>query len=275
MKTLRELLDESKRILLDAGIENSEYDSFALLEYEFNISRSEYFMDQERLAYETDYLSKIYKRAKHYPLQYIIGEQWFMGLPFKVDERVLIPRQDTEVLVERAIKYIGNKPLDVLDMCTGSGCIAISIDKFCEKAKVSAADISKDALDLARTNAKLNDAKVEFYESNIFDNISDTYDIIISNPPYIESRVIDTLMPEVKDYEPILALDGTDDGLEFYRKISMKAKDFLNKNGCIMYEIGCNQADDVSRLLEKNGFGNIEVIKDLAGHNRVVTAKLL
>ena len=203
----------------------------------------------------------------------MIGTRDFFGLTFKVNEDVLIPEQETEILVEEVIKYSEGKA--VLDMCTGSGCIAISIALFGKPSAVSASDISINALEVAKENAKLLKAnEVSFVRGDLFENITKKFDIIVSNPPYIETKVIDELMPEVRDYIPRLALDGDGDGLKFYKIISKEAVKYLNKNGRIFYEIGYNQSRAVTSILLENGFTDVRVIKDYSGLDRIVMAKL-
>ncbi len=270
MKKLKEVLMEGRALLKEANIDNYEYDSVMLMEYVFHISHMEYFMNPEKEVDETEYLKCIHDRMNHYPLQYITHEQWFMGMPFKVNENVLIPRQDTEILVENAIKTIGKRKCRVLDLCTGSGCIAVSISRFCENAEVTGADISGEALKIAEYNNKANHTNVEFIQSNLFENITGKFDVIVSNPPYIPTDDIKELMQEVRQYEPRMALDGDKDGLVFYKKITGNAVNYLTKDGYLLYEIGCSQADDVSRIMRENRFTGIEVVKDLASLDRVV-----
>ena len=197
-----------------------------------------------------------------------------MGLDFKVNEDVLIPRQDTELLVENAITYIksvkGN--VDVLDMCTGSGCIAISIVRLCENAKVTAVDFSEKALVVAKENNALNKADVTFFQSDLFENVEKQYDVIVSNPPYIKTEEIESLMDEVRIHEPMMALDGDCDGLKFYKKIAKEGRQHLRSNGIIFFEIGYDQGQTVPAILEENGYKDIKVYKDLSGNDRVVTA---
>ena len=203
----------------------------------------------------------------------MIGTRDFFGLTFKVDENVLIPEQETELLVEEVIKYSEGKA--VLDMCTGSGCIAISIALFGKPSKVAASDISEKALEVARENAKsLKAGEISFIQGDMFENVTDKFDIIVSNPPYIETGEIDELMPEVRDYIPRLALDGDIDGLKFYRIISKEAVKKLNKNGRIFYEIGYNQSRAVASILLENGFTDVKIMKDYSGLDRIVMAKL-
>ena len=216
-----------------------------------------------------------------------MGECEFMGYDFYVDERVLIPRQDTECLVELAVESIQKKKVKlgqgyseaeqkstkvkVLDLCTGSGCIGISVAKLCPDAEVTLADISDGALSVAKKNAQNLCADVTLVKGNLFENIKGRFDYILSNPPYIPSKVIEGLMPEVKEYEPRLALDGEADGLSFYRKIINEAPDYLNPNGRIYFEIGAEQGEDLTNLMNEKGFSEVKVHKDLAGLDRIVT----
>ena len=196
-----------------------------------------------------------------------------MGLTFHVNSNVLIPRQDTETLVEEAIKLV-EPGMSILDMCTGSGCIIISILKKCSGIQGTGSDISKQALNVAKENAKLNNVAVDFERSDMFENLSDKYDMIVSNPPYIRSDVVPTLMPEVCEFEPLDALDGHEDGLYFYRKIIKECKSFLKEDGKILFEIGNDQGQAVSDMLTYAGFRNVGVIKDLAHNDRVVVGML-
>lgn len=224
---------------------------------------------------EYQIMQAVKKRIEHVPVAYIFGKTEFFGRVFHVDQNVLIPRMDTEVLVERVIKDIKNlgKQISVLDIGTGSGAIAITIQKE-TNANVTAVDISKKALQVASNNAKQLDADVLFIHSNLFEKVKgEQFDIIVSNPPYIETDVVKTLDAEVVNNEPVLALDGGIDGLDFYKKIVTESKKHLKLNGWIYFEIGYNQANAVSKLLEKD-FENIEVIKDYEGNDRVVLAKL-
>lgn len=276
MATLEQLWTEGTELLEKHEVAEAQLNAWYLLSEVFSITRMDYFLDKGKegdIDKEKLYRQWLEKRATHYPLEYILGKQEFMGLEFKVNENVLIPRQDTEILVERVLRTAKGKK--VLDMCTGSGCIAISIAKFAETEVTHAIDISKGALEVAKENAKLNEVSVEFMESDLFTNVVEKYDIIVSNPPYIESEVIETLMPEVKQYEPRLALDGTADGLYFYEKISKEARKYLTESGEIFYEIGYNQGEAVTNILREAGFSYVEVIKDLAGLDRVVHGRII
>lgn len=196
-----------------------------------------------------------------------------MGLPFKVNSNVLIPRQDTETLVEEALKVV--KPGEkVLDLCTGSGCIIISILKNVPGAQGTAIDISKQALLVAKENAKRNGVSVDFEWSNLFEHVTGTFDVIVSNPPYIPSEEVLKLMPEVQFFEPVLALDGKEDGLYFYREIIASCREYLKPEGTVLFEIGYDQGSAVSGLLKDAGFLDVRVIQDLAQNDRVVTGHL-
>ena len=210
------------------------------------------------------------KRIKRMPMQYILGVCEFMGLNFFVNSDTLIPRGDTEILVEEAIDIINkNNYKSAIDIGTGSGAIAISVSKY-TNINMSAVDISEGAIDVAVKNAKNNNVNVNFIKSNLLSNVDNKFDLILSNPPYIETNVIDTLEPDVKDYEPMLALDGGNDGLDFYRKIVNELNKNLNNNGSVIFEIGYNQGQAVSSLLSKYNFKNIYVKQDLAGLDRIV-----
>ena len=237
---------------------------------------------------EAKYLEWIDKRATRIPLQHITGVQEFMGLEFEVNEHVLIPRQDTEILVEEILKDLHDGTM-ILDMCTGSGCILISLLQFSNDCEGVGVDISAEALAVAKRNAsrllaeKNDDTSFSFIESDLFDKLYGTdgdgikaksFDIIVSNPPYIRSDVITTLMDEVRLHEPIGALDGTADGLFFYREITDQSKDFLKNGGKLFYEIGYDQGEAVKNIMEIAGFLDVKMIKDFAGLDRVVYGRL-
>ena len=272
--TYREGLAAGEKILGKAGIADAKTDTWFLMEMACKIDRNFYYMHMmEDMTEEQakQYQLLIKKRAERVPLQYITGEQEFMGLTFTVNSSVLIPRQDTETLVEEALKAA--KPgMNILDMCTGSGCVLISILKNVD-AKGIGYDISKQALNVAKENAKRNHVVCEFERSDLFENVDGTYDIIVSNPPYIPTEVIHTLMPEVKEFEPMEALDGMEDGLHFYRRIVREAKEHLARGGYLMLEIGHDQGASVSEMLEYGGYAEVRVIKDLARNDRVVIGK--
>lgn len=270
--TFREALNVGTYILEKAKIENADGDAWTLLAHVCGIDRTFYLMHQmDSLTEEqkTQYRIVLVKRIEHVPLQYITGEAGFMGLTFKVNSSVLIPRYDTEILVERVLKHT-NSGMKVLDMCTGSGCIAISIKHLCPDTEVTAVDISRSALLLAKENGRENDTKIEWIQSNLFEKVRGRFHIIASNPPYIPTEVIETLDDEVKIYEPFQALDGMEDGLYFYREIITQAGNYLERNGMLFFEIGAEQGEAVSQLMTEAGFADVCVEKDLAGLDRVV-----
>ena len=245
--TFREAIAFGEAELQKVNIVDAKNDAWLLLTMVCKIDHTYYYMHMdEDLTPEQkeEYENVLKKRAEHIPLQYITGEQEFMGLPFKVNSSVLIPRQDTETLVAEALKVV--KPgMKVLDMCTGSGCILISILKKVPGVEGLGIDISKQALNVAKENAKLNGVVAEFERSDLFEAVTDTYDVIVSNPPYIRTEEIATLMPEVAEFEPFDALDGKEDGLYFYRKIIKDCKTYLNFGGVILFEIGYDQGEAV------------------------------
>lgn len=275
MKSYKDTLEEGSKYLLDKGLEEWKIDSWYLFSHIFNIDRARYFLvtDNEVSQPQYDeYMNLIKRRANHVPLQHILGYTEFMGLRFNVNRHVLIPRQDTEVLVQEVMKV--SKGKDVLDLCTGSGCIIISLKILGLINKAVASDISKESLKLAKENAAINDANVTFIESDLFANIEGKYDIIVSNPPYIPVSDIQDLSIEVRDHEPHLALDGKEDGLYFYRLIAKDVKNYINLDGYLFFEIGYNQAEDLIEILESEGIREIEVIKDLMGLDRVIKARV-
>lgn len=273
--TLREAYEYGKKSLHLAGIDDVDLDAWYLLEFVTGISRTMYYVKmQESVSEEQEALYRKYieTRASHIPLQHITGVQEFMGLEFLVNEHVLVPRQDTEVLVESVLEVL--KPgMKVLDMCTGSGCILLSLMN-CEKQILGVGvDISEDALKVAKANGERIGVKTDFIQSDLFENVSGKYDVIVSNPPYIRTAVIEELKDEVKLHDPFIALDGKEDGLYFYRKIVEKSPEYLVNGGQLLFEIGHDQGEDVKKLMEQAGFTGITVKKDLAGLDRVVLGK--
>ena len=237
--------------------------------------------DNEEVSQDVldNFYAKLNRLKDEEPIQYILNKQEFMGFEFYVDENVLIPQPDTEILVEEVVdisKKINNNSneLRVLDMCTGSGAIAISLSKLIENASVSASDISDGALNVAKENAIKNSVNIEFYKSDLFNDISKNvkFDIIVSNPPYIQTEVIKGLSKEVQS-EPFIALDGGEDGLVFYREIIKNAKDYIIEDGYLALEIGYDQKESVTNLLRENGYKNIYSKTDLAGNDRVVVGQ--
>lgn len=274
--TYHEALKLGEKVLETASIVEAKLDAWLLLEMVCKIDRSFYYLHMEDDLLEeqvSEYEIALKKRAEHVPLQYIVGETEFMGLKFKVNSSVLIPRQDTETLVEEALKVI-TPGMRVLDLCTGSGCIIVSILHNVADVEGYAIDISKQALNVAKENAKLNGVAVNFERSDLFDNVTGTFDVIVSNPPYIPSLEVVKLMPEVGSFEPLEALDGKEDGLYFYREIIASCKEYLKPEGRILFEIGYDQGEAVQTMLLEAGFKEVRVIKDLAHNDRVVTGML-
>jgi len=276
---LKELLNKSIEKLNNAGIEASTHEAGVILCHAIKVNRAFLYAHPERVLNEEEVrsvLDIIEKRCQRIPLQQLLGVQEFMSLPFKVNGNVLIPRQDTEILVETVISHCQKVPGSkrIADMGTGSGAIAVSLARYITDAQVTAVDISEKALSIARENAAQNNVqdKITFVRSDLYENLGNekVYDVIVSNPPYIPTEDIKGLEPEVKNYEPMLALDGGTDGLDFYRKITEGAKEILGENGFIAYEVGIYQAASVANILNKNGFSDIRIIKDLSGLERVV-----
>lgn len=272
--TLREAYEYGQEQLKKVEIEDATVDAWYLLEYVTGITRAMYFLDMNKMLSaeeERQYCEYVATREKHVPLQHITGVQEFMGLEFCVNEHVLVPRQDTEVLVENVLQML-RPGMHVLDMCTGSGCILISLLKLCSFADVSGvgADVSEEALKVARKNAENLGVDVTFLHSDLFSKVEGQYDVIVSNPPYIRTSVIEGLKEEVKSHDPFIALDGKEDGLYFYRRIVAESSKYLKKGGKLYFEIGHDQGDDVSGLMKDAGFSDVTVKKDLAGLDRVV-----
>lgn len=286
--TFGEILDVGIKRLKQANIADAAIDAERLLMYLMNENKTFIYLHRNDGTDENHadaYFELIDRRAEGEPLQYIVGEQEFMGLSFNVNEAVLIPRQDTETLVETALSFAKNKKgsISILDMCCGSGAIAISMAYFLPKSKLTACDISEAALNVARSNAKKNgvEKKINFIESDLYmpaqkkKPMKDKFDMILCNPPYIPSDVIPTLQREIKDHEPVAALDGGKDGLDFYRKMVTDSAVHLKKGGYILFEIGHDQADEVTALLEEEGcYKDIFTHKDMARSDRVITARL-
>jgi release factor glutamine methyltransferase len=278
MKTYKDALEYGKQRLLECEIEDANLDAWLLLEYVSGISRSWYFIHEDEEISEDDieeYQILIEQRGKHIPLQQLTKEAYFYGMKFFVNENVLIPRQDTEVLVEQVLSLSkGKENLKLLDMCTGSGCILLALLANLKQASGTGVDLSEKALEVAQRNGEELGIEVSWVQSDLFDKVSGSYDIIVSNPPYIETSVIEGLMDEVKLYEPRMALDGTEDGLFFYREITMQAGKYLKNNGILAFEIGYNQGKAVSEFMKENGYKEVQVLQDLAGLDRVVTGRI-
>lgn len=273
--TVEELVRKGIKELEFANVPEAQTNAMYLLEYALHINRMEYLLDKQRRVSkeeEEKYGSVIATRKTRIPLQHITGEQEFMGYPFLVNEHVLIPRQDTEILVEEAVKLANGKR--ILDMCTGSGCIILSMEQLCEPQYAMGVDISIDALAVARENGKRFDSKVNWLQSDLFEKVTEKFDVIVSNPPYIEKGEIPRLMEEVRCHEPNLALDGGEDGLDFYRRIITQSRQYLEPEGYLCFEIGYNQGEEVSSLMRQAGFLECRVVKDLADLDRVVIGQL-
>lgn len=296
---LRDILEEGKQVLEKSKIENADGDATEIL---LNLLD----MDMARFLFEceddlekkygvssisnlvSDFDELINARAKHYPLQYILGETYFMGLRFNVDRDVLIPRADTEILVEKVMEDNQDKNISILDMCTGSGCIAISLSTVGNYKLVVGTDVSDEALNIAARNADelIEDSDIVdemnkhiyFLKSDMFKSLNklndklgiSTFDIITVNPPYIRTGEIKNLQEEVRDYEPRIALDGDTDGLKYYKEIAKEARNYLNDTGKIYLEIGYDQAKEVKEIFENKGYTHIETVKDLGGNDRVI-----
>lgn len=269
-----ELLKLGENVLKKENIQDSHIKASILLQYVLNqtkqhlIINSEEIVEPSKINEYNNYLQLIIQGT---PIQYITNHQQFMALDFYVDENVLIPQPDTEILVEEGLKIIKEQNRKVLDLCTGSGAIAVSIAHYCQNSTVTATDISKEALEVARKNANLNNVNIEFIESDLFDELTErSFDIILSNPPYIETDIINTLVKDVQS-EPHLALDGGKDGLKFYRRILAEAHKYLKTDGYLMLEIGYNQGNAVINLKHNNlKLITKQPIKDLNGNDRVV-----
>ena len=274
----KDLFEQTANTLERVGIPEAKLDARLLLEYVCGTDHSTLFAhpDREISSDELERVNELLKRrSEREPLAYILGTWDFMGLSFNVNKNVLIPEQDTEILVEEVLRFCEDG-MKILDLCTGSGCIALSLLNYTNNTFAYATDISKEALEVAQGNAdKLGLSKrIIFEKADLFPvSNADKYDILVSNPPYIESAVIDSLAPEVKDFEPRLALDGDEDGLKFYKRIIDNTGELLFGNGYIFLEIGYDQADKVKELMVNNGnFHEIEVIKDYSGNDRVIRA---
>ena len=293
MKT-RILVKEGEYQLSKAFCMDPKIDAQELYCYLTGLDKVSLFLKaEEEVDPETEekYMELIRRRAERIPLQHITGVQEFMGYTFKVNPHVLIPRQDTETLVTEAAKTIqstpreklsffeklkGRKEWDVLDLCCGSGAVGISLAKICSNVKVTATDISAEAVATAEANAEDLRVKVRFLTGDMFEPVKGRkFDMIVSNPPYIRTNMISILQEEVKDHEPLNALDGGRDGLDFYRTIVEKAADFLKPEGFLLVEIGHDQGEDLRKMLKDSGiYSPAVVIKDLPGRDRVVKCKL-
>lgn len=275
--TINDILNSANKVFKENNIENYFYETRELLSYVLNKTKEWIMINLESeisFEVESEFNKLINKRILGIPFQYILGYQYFFGNKFFVNENVLIPRADTEILVYKALDIAQNRNnLNILDMCTGSGCIAISLAKELKDAYVLAVDISEEALKIARSNSIENQVNVEFIKSDLFSEIpNEKFDIIVSNPPYITTSEMLNLSKDVLN-EPHLALDGGEDGLKFYRNISCNALEFLNNGGYIVFEIGYTEGAAVCEILNNFNYNSIEIIKDYSGNDRVVIAR--
>ena len=270
----RELLKAGKERLIRAEIEDADCDAWILLEYISGLDRARFFLyEQEKVPTDviTKYTEMLEQRSCHIPVQHLTGSQEFMGLEFMVTPDVLIPRQDTELLVETVLPYVKGKK--VLDVCTGSGCIAISLALLGQTSATDAVDISEKALKVAKINAGRLHAPVDFYQGDLLEDIKGTYDVIVSNPPYIASGELQKLMPEVHDHEPELALDGGTDGLDFYPRLLQEVTKHLAPGGIFVVEIGYDQGVAVREMFRRNHFEDVKCHQDLCGKDRVIIGR--
>lgn len=283
ISTLQMIYREGKEQLEAAGVPDADLDAWYLLEFVTGISKARYYGNPEAGIDEREalkYRDVIRQRAERIPLQHITGEQEFMGFSFQVDEHVLIPRQDTETLVEEALGVLKPK-MKILDLCTGSGCILLSLLKLGEKQgiaglKGTGADISREALKVAEENGRrleIPEDRVAWVRGDLFEKLEGPFDLLVSNPPYIPSGELSGLQEEVRLHDPALALDGHEDGLYFYRRIAAEAGKYLRDGAYLMLEIGWDQGEAVSTLLEVAGYREVEVKKDLSGNDRVVRGR--
>ncbi|MBR5047667.1 MAG: peptide chain release factor N(5)-glutamine methyltransferase [Eubacterium sp.] len=290
--TLKEIRHMISGRLERAGIESADYESWVFMDWKLDVSRADYYLNPEAEIPEESLQALeevLRKRENRFPLQYLMGTCEFMGYTFHVDERVLIPRHDTECLVEEILRYVredadkeetSESGLRLLDLCTGSGCIGISLKLLCPQLDVTLCDLSGDAVDAAAANARDLGADVSLLQGDLFDALAvhdtekRTFDLIVSNPPYIPCLELKELMPEVKDHEPLMALDGKGDGLFFYRRITEEAAGCLRRGGRLFFEIGADQAKEVKDLMISNGFMEVSVRKDLAGLDRIICGRL-
>ena len=279
-----EMMQEARELFTQKDIGDAEADAWYLMEYVTGMSRTDYLVRRrERMLpkQQEEYQMLVRKRASHIPLQHLTGEQEFMGFSFLVNEHVLVPRQDTEILVEETLTCLSQlihgrkdgEAAEVLDLCTGSGCIAVSLKKLCPGIHMEASDLSSEALKVAEENGRRLGAEIVWHESDLFARLEKKYDVIVSNPPYIPTDVIRTLSEEVREHEPYQALDGHEDGLYFYRRITAEAEEHLRRGGWLFFEIGYDQGEAVSKLMIQNGFSKVKVTKDLAGLDRVVSGQ--
>nr|WP_294490575.1 peptide chain release factor N(5)-glutamine methyltransferase [uncultured Mediterraneibacter sp.] len=284
--TLKHAYEQGIERLKNAGIPEPQIDAWYLLEYVTGIGRAAYYADPDRQMsreQSVEYENCLSERSRRVPLQHITGVQEFMGLSFCVNKDVLIPRQDTEILVEEALEILKMEGLPseggrvrILDLCTGSGCILLSVLHWSDrKIEGVGSDVSERALMTAKENARRLNIKSSFVQSDLFENLTGKYVLILSNPPYIESGRIESLQDEVRIHDPLKALDGGEDGLSFYRRIIKESKAHLEEGGYLVFEIGCDQAEAVTDMMRQAGFEGVAVKRDLAGLDRVVYGRYI
>ena len=283
MKTIEQLLQISVKNLKENQIESALLDTQILLSRLLGVDRLYLHIhsnDDVQTKIETNFLEQVEKRSRHMPIAYITKQKEFMALTFYVDERVLIPRNDTEILVENAIAIIERSrknKIEILDLCCGSGCIGISLAHECPHAHVTLSDISSEALEVAKINIEKYDLsqRIDLVRSDLFENIPPKkFDMITANPPYITTEELTGLEKDILDYEPSLALSGGDDGLDFYKQILKKASDYLRSKGYLIFEIGYLQGNKVKELMLTHGFTDVQVIRDYAENDRIVLGRL-
>ncbi len=279
--TMKALLTEGRQTLCEAGVPDAKNDAWLLLQHVTGVTRAHYYAFQEEIPERRkaeEYRKKILLRAERIPLQHITGTAWFMGEEYEVNPHVLIPRQDTEILAEEALEFLKDaKSPEILDLCTGSGCILISLLLGIPSAQGTGTDISEEALMTARRNAKARGAagRSRFFSGDLFEALPEDrrrsgFDVVVSNPPYIPTEEIDSLMDEVRLHDPRIALDGGEDGLQFYKRITQEAPGWLKRGGALLLETGKGQGAAVSDMMRRQGFVNVRIINDLSGIDRVV-----
>ena len=277
MSTLRQLLAWGEETLRQAQVPDAEVDAWELMETAFAVEKSCYFLQRDDKIEDTDrerqYRGFIEQRSRRIPLQQITGRAWFMGLEFEVSDQVLTPRFDTECLVE-AVERLLVPGMRILDLCTGSGCILLSLLARNPRIDGVGTDLSAGALQVACRNRDRLGVQAQLIQGDLFEHVTGSFDVIVSNPPYIPSKEIGGLMPEVRDHEPAMALDGGADGLDFYRRIIREAAGYLKPGGWLAFEIGCSQGEDLVRLLSEAGYTGVRTGRDLAGQVRTAFGQL-
>ncbi len=277
MSTLRQLLAWGEETLRQAQVPDAEVDAWELMETAFAVEKSCYFLQRDDKIEDTDrerqYRGFIEQRSRRIPLQQITGRAWFMGLEFEVSDQVLTPRFDTECLVEEVERLLV-PGMRILDLCTGSGCILLSLLARNPQIDGVGTDLSAGALQVACRNRDRLGIQAQLIQGDLFEHVTGSFDVIVSNPPYIPSKEIGGLMPEVRDHEPVMALDGGADGLDFYRRIIREAAGYLKPGGWLAFEIGCSQGEDLVRLLSEAGYTGVRTGRDLAGQVRTAFGQL-